>query len=96
MAKKDDEVTRLQKEIRELKALNRSLLKRLKKVDRNYVEETDPHEEAIEARKSKKQKEELQDKCRRCERGRIISVEVLGREFERCDTCDYRSKAQKI
>lgn len=87
----DDEIEKLQKEIRELKSINRALLKRLKKLDRNYEESLDREEET-------KYKEHVVHKnpaCHHCGKGQLIDVDLAGRIFQRCDTCDFRSKTRK-
>lgn len=88
--KDDDEVTRLQKQIRELKSTNRALLKRLKKVDRNYEEavEEDPE---LEERYV-----ELSDPtCKDCGRGNIVVIELPSGMLRMCDVCKKRTKVKK-
>jgi len=91
--KQDDEYSRLRKEIRELKSVNRALRKRLKKVDREYKEpEADEHEKLLEDHFEEFTK---QPSCSHCGKGEIVSISIAGRKFERCNTCTYRSKAIK-
>lgn len=92
MAKKkdDNEIDRLEEQIRELKSLNRSLMKRLRKVDRHYKEViNEPEETSTEEEKGTKRS------CPQCTRGEITEVNLLGRVFERCSVCDWRSKTKK-
>jgi len=91
----DDTIERLEKEIRELKTINRSLLRRLKKVDKNYSKSV---EELIEEPVYEQPKLEKQYKkyCTECAKGVIQEVIVAGRKFIRCDLCGHRSKAEKI
>lgn len=88
----DDEVTRLQKQVRELKALNRSLMKRLKKLDREYEEPKDIDIEDIN--------EDLDTMhmplCQECGKGSLKTVVISQRSWQKCDTCTYRSKATKL
>ena len=92
MAKKkdDSEIDRLEQQIRELKSINRSLMKRLRKVDRHYKEIINEPEEdnTIEDKATKRS-------CPQCTRGEIAEVNLLGRIFERCSVCDWRSKTKK-
>lgn len=90
--KQDDEVERLQKEIRELKATNRSMLKRLKKVDREYAEEFE------KLKQERAQEEDYNSRpadrpvnCVHCGKGTIITIDLLGRKFQKCSTCDWKS-----
>lgn len=91
MAKKktEDEVTRLEEQIRELKSVNRSLMKRLKKVDRHYKDVINERDEETP------EKEGTKRTCPHCERGDVTEVDLLGRVFERCTVCDWRSKTKK-
>jgi uncharacterized protein with PIN domain len=80
----DDEIEILRKEIRELKSLNRQLLKRLKKVDKGYKEIKEV-EESFEEIIPKI------DRCPYCE-GIIKSTEftlVNGKKknIKRCQDC---------
>lgn len=87
----DDEVERLQKEVRELKSLNRSLMKRLKKIDREYAEEI---EKANSERAQSEDVPSVQTRrslCGHCGKGNIVTVDIVGRKFQKCDTCDWKS-----
>lgn len=99
--REEDEIERLQKELREEKAKTRALLKRLKKVDREYAAEIEKinQERAIE--------EDYQEQpgnrprtCEHCGKGNILTTEIETRnktlKFERCSNCDWVSgrKAQ--
>ena len=92
MAKKknEDEIDRLEEQIRELKSINRSLMKRLKKVDRHYKDVINEREEDSDT-----EKERTKRTCSHCERGELTEVNLLGRVFERCTVCDWRSKTKK-
>jgi DNA-directed RNA polymerase subunit M/transcription elongation factor TFIIS len=99
MAKKfdsEDRVQQLEKENRELKLLNRSLLKRLKKLDRNAsrVEELEEEIKEQEERAAAK-KEEARTACPKCNKNELTTTTIAGRSFVRCELCGYRSKAQK-
>lgn len=87
--RKDDEITRLQKEVRELKSLNRSLMKRLKKVDRRIdYEEFEIEEETPPKKKDKR------EGCPKCGQP-LESITIVGRTIKRCTECKYRTKAER-
>ena len=90
----DEEVIeQLQKEIRELKSINRSLLKRLKKVDREYHKALEEEEE--ESPRPKVKKEEFS--CTNCGKGHLVdNKSIPGRVFKSCTSCDYRGKIEKL
>ena len=77
----DDELERLRQENRELKSLNRSLLKRLKKLDRHYEEVI---EEAEKEESKEKETAKKENVCPKCHEGQlIISTSIPGRELIR-------------
>lgn len=83
--KPDNEIERLEAEIRELKQTNRSLLKRLKKVDKGYVK--------VKAdRELKIPKDELEEDfdCVNCGKGYKQEAEIGPRKIVTCTNCDYR------
>lgn len=89
--REQDEITRLEKEIRELKALNRSLMKQLKKLAKGIH-----REEALEALEKLEeptnvQKEEPKNLCEECGRGRLKESIIVGRRFLSCTVCDWKS-----
>ena len=88
----DEEVIeQLQKEIRELKSINRSLMKRLKKVDREYHKAL----EEEESPRPKVKKEEFS--CTNCGKGHLVdNKSIPGRVFKSCTSCDYRGKIEKL
>jgi len=90
--KEEDEVTRLEKEIRELKSINRSLMKQLKKLAKGIHKQE--VEEALEKLEDNGPKEKEPDKsreCPNCGRNGLKEIIVAGRLFHRCDICSYRS-----
>jgi len=87
-----DAVEELEKRIRELKAENRALRRRLRKIDKGYKKsfrEDTPDEEYEEDKGS-------YEVCKECGKGTLEGIAVAGRYFERCGICGWRSKAQKI
>lgn len=93
--KPQDEVEELEQQIRELKSINRALLRRLKKVDRNYKEVFDEKELEDEYRKKAKEEKRVERTCTHCERGELTEIDILGRIFTRCTVCDWKSGAKK-
>lgn len=94
--REEDEVETLQKEVRELKAVNRSLMKRLKKVDREYAEQIEKINQEIAVREHDSGGEITRSiPCEHCGKGRIEEIDIVGRKFEKCTVCDYRRKVPK-
>lgn len=81
-----DNESRLEQEVRDLKSLVRSLQKRLRKVDKGFKEEEAEEVEDFP----------VSEKCNECGKGTLSTVRVAGREFKRCNVCEYRSKAKKL
>jgi predicted RNase H-like nuclease (RuvC/YqgF family) len=96
MAKKyereEDLVDRLEKENRELKATIRSLERRLKKVDKDFRKEMEDVQKEHLLEKEHSRSVPKGRKCEHCGKGHIIEIDIVGRKFESCDTCDYRKK----
>ena len=94
--KEQDQIELLEKENRELKAINRSLLKQLKKLSRgiNKEEYDKAIEEINEVKKEPDQSSHVK-KCPECSRASLTEFIIAGRLFERCNICDYKSKAIK-
>ena len=74
----------LEKKIRELKAVIRSLQKRLKKVSRGYNKYI--------ADEYKEEEEEVIPTCPSCGKGTVKETIILGRSFLACSLCDYRAR----
>lgn len=92
-AKRDrDEVEVLQEKIRELKSINRSLHKQLKKINKGYRkirEQEDDESETIILVPDVKI-------CYQCERGVMEKVIIHNRYFRKCTVCDNRTKAKIV
>lgn len=82
----DDQIEILTKEIRKLKSINRNLSKRLKKLDRKFVE-TDVEDDEDEPI--------LSNTCPKCARGDLIEVDLGPKKLKRCTICDHRTKTYK-
>lgn len=89
--KKDlDHTEKLELEIRELKALNRTLMKRLKKVDRDFrkIEDLEAELEDYHKQEDFTPKKKV---CPSCTRGAIIEVDLGTRTLRRCElACGWR------
>ena len=92
----EDRVDELEKEVRELKGLNRSLMKQLKKLSKGInrlefeeaLERLDNEQEISEKTKGSK---DSGRKCPDCNSKSLNQFELAGRKFERCEVCGYRS-----
>lgn len=78
-----DEIVKLEREIKDLKSLNRSLQRQLKTRGRKYKPEQSS-EEII--------KEEFNDKnkCQKCGKGERQIIELGPRQLITCTICDYK------
>jgi vacuolar-type H+-ATPase subunit I/STV1 len=92
--KDEDPVEKLEKEVRQLKALNRSLQKRLKKIDRQYAKTLELEEESKEEELKKAQEPNVSHKvpCEHCGKGYVEETNLLGRVFLKCTTCDFKGR----
>lgn len=92
----EDEVSKLEKEIRELKSLNRSLLRRLKKVDKGFGEYAKEIDYGKEEEEHKPTPPPIkQPLCGSCGRSELTEITIAGRQFKRCEICGWRTKAEK-
>lgn len=89
--RQENEIERLEKEIRELKAINRSLLKQLKKLSKGINK--DVYNEALNEVENgtKKEKDDRAGDCPECNRKALKEVVIAGRLFYRCSICEYKS-----
>lgn len=89
--REDEYVDKLEREVRELKSINRSLLKQLKKIARGIHKEE--YERTLEDIGHGKKKEDRDDRptCPQCSSKRIIETSIAGRRFQRCEVCDWKS-----
>lgn len=92
----EDTIDRLNNEIRELKSLNRSLLRRLKKLDRNFEEALEEEEEAPKHADYKPSVK----LCPNCKTGELseVVIESLGKKYTKCNGpgCRYRTSTEKM
>lgn len=89
MARKsrDEYVEQLEKQIRELKSVNRQLTKRLRKLDKHFRETLELEEEVLKVRKPKNE-----DKfdCPQCKKGILLNTPMGPKVFTKCDNCAYK------
>lgn len=92
-----DHIEYLEKFVRELKSVNRSLLKQLKKISKGInKEEYENKLDELELSNGKKKERKPEDKkCPECFRGNIIEIDIASRKFQRCSICEYKSKVIK-
>ena len=88
----EDKIEQLEAELRLVKKVNMSLIRRLRKVDGKFNEDEYLEESDI------KKKYEGQEKymCSGCKKYSMEEVEVADRRFKRCDNCGKRTKAEKV
>lgn len=89
--REEDYVEKLEKEIRELKAINRSLTRQLKKRSRGINK--DAYEEALtEVENGTKEKgRKREPDCPACGKGFIKEFDIAGRVFGRCNVCEHKT-----
>jgi len=81
-------VARLEQKLRELKSINRSLSKKLRRINKGYRKlRSEPEEESEE--RSKPQP----NLCPDCKEP-VRPVEVAGRKWESCRDCGWRSQVK--
>ena len=90
--KPEDEVDRLRREVRDQKGLIRTLLKRIKKLDRSFVESIDDDPVGgVYVPMEKCEIKPTESKCPKCSEGKLsTNCNIPGREITRCDSCKYR------
>tara|TARA_R110000868_G_scaffold66014_14_gene197067 strand:- start:2821 stop:3135 length:315 start_codon:yes stop_codon:yes gene_type:complete len=93
---KDDYTESLERDIKQLKALNRQLMRRLKKLDRNFkaIEELTDSERYEDDKEVAKEEAKAATRCPKCLQGRLVSVTFMNRTLNKCSQCDYRTKAE--
>lgn len=89
--REQDIVERLEQELRDEKAINRALTRRLKKVDRDFraqLEEANRelhlHEDAPKKPKGKP--------CESCQDGEIYKGKIVGFDYELCTKCSFKKR----
>lgn len=82
--KYSDLVEKLEKQNKELRDINRALLKRLRKVDKGYE------------KRNYRIEEDLSDRCSDCGKGNIYEVPLGPKKFFKCNICSWQSKLIKV
>jgi len=80
----DDEVEKLEQEIKRLKSENRHLHKELKRSNKKYQPE---HEQEDLIKEDHKEKLNI---CDNCGKGKLAIVELGPRKLISCTVCEYR------
>ena len=94
--KEPDEIERLEKQIRELKSINRSLLKQIKKLAKGiHRQEYEDAVGMVENGSEKEERKESGKRCPECSHPGLREVVIAGRRFENCSICEYKSKRIK-
>lgn len=91
--KKDDsgdEISRLERQVRELKSINRNLTKRLKKLEKGKDRYEDYEEDCKEEALKSNIKEIKFNTCTQCKTGQIEIVDLGARKMEKCLDCGHR------
>lgn len=88
----EDRIEELEEELKQLKATNTALRRRLKKLDSNFKEDDYLNETEIE----KKYERLTQYNCPDCKKNSMEEVEIAGRIFRKCVDCGKRTKAKKV
>lgn len=87
---KDDENERLLQENRELKALNRSLLKQLKKKSKGKHR---GYQIDVDKEKDEEEFIDMKNLCPSCGKSNLREMNLGPKKITICDLCKYRSKA---
>lgn len=82
-----DKLEQLERDNKSLRTLNRSLMRQLKKLNRDINFEELSEEETFE--------DIPKNQCPQCTRGTIKEVDLGPRKFSRCEVCNYRTKTIK-
>lgn len=93
-SEEEDKIEQLEDQIRTLKAINKSLVRRLKKIDKKFTY----HEFDETDLQSKFKTEEIPVKlflCEFCRKNEVEEFEIVGRKIRKCNSCGKRTKAQK-
>lgn len=87
-----DRIEELEEELKQVKATNASLRRRLKKIDSSFKEDDYLDETQIQ----KKYEKLNQHVCPECKKKSMEEIEIAGRTFTRCVDCGKRTKAKKV
>lgn len=78
-------------QIRELEKQVRRLRQRIKQLERSPNKHLGSEFKSI----LKEEQIKIPKLCENCGKGKIKEIEVVGRIFDTCELCDWRSKARK-
>lgn len=91
--REDDENERLQKQVRELKVINRSLTKKLTKLSKGYYKFLSQEEEEDKEAALEKVTQEVKKTCWDCG-GNYNKHTILNRTYRLCDRCGKKGKTK--
>lgn len=83
---------RLKEENRELKQINRSLMKQVKKLSRGYLKFTTAETKAEEQEAVHEAKETAKKICFSCNEGEYKEIIVMNRRWRQCQACNKKGK----
>lgn len=86
---KDEYVERLERELRDLKSVNRQLMRRLKKVDRQFRQSEELEDEA--QRETEVRAKPAYD-CRECKQGNLKELDLGTRKYQVCSFCGKKTR----
>jgi len=92
-SEEEDKIELLEEQIRNLKSIVKSLVRRLKKVDKKFV--YDDLQEAETSSKFEDTPKKLKV-CPFCRQAQIEEFQVAGRKIGKCNSCGKRTKAEKV
>ena len=84
------EVEKLTRDNKSLRTINKSLMRKIKELDKQYVPEfTEEINKELEATMQK-------DVCSECGKGFITEVVLGPRKFKKCSVCAFRGKTERV
>lgn len=90
--RQESENDRLQKELRELKAINRSLLKQVKKLTKGYYKHLADEEQNKEENIEEFVEHTVNKICWDCGTGEYKEIIVINRRWRQCQNCGKKGK----
>lgn len=92
----EDSIERLQGRIKELESTNKTLRKRLKRLEKYSEQFIETVEAAVEESHEETQPQKSISRCPECVKGTMAIIKITDRQFERCQECGFRTKARKV
>jgi len=92
--KDEDPIERLEKELREQKAINRALTRRLKKVDRDFRAQIEEANRELHLQEDEQPKKPKGKPCQSCDDGTLYMGKIVGFDYELCSHCKYKKRVK--